>query len=116
MIQAKDLRIGNWVDTIDGQLQVIDVMCDSVNTKLHNGLLFDDTDDIPLSEDVLVRCGFTTDRWGWVIVINDFRLRLDIHYSYKLLNENPISIKYLHQLQNLFYAVAGTELTYQTKS
>ena len=81
---------------------------------------------IPLTPEVLEKCGLSRDSEGWFLSFdlkiydplvrngvgglsqNDFKI-VSILYGTKLF---PIGIKYLHQLQNLYFAITGKELTY----
>jgi hypothetical protein len=120
-MKANELRIGNWV-TVYPQIsiqQVVDVMCDGINTdktiRAHYGLV----EPIPLTEEWLLKFGFEIklDNFNWnaaigVNEIGDFKLSLrhtdDFGWFYK---SRCTPIKYVHQLQNLYFALTGEELT-----
>ena len=60
-MEAKELRIGNWINVTFSSIvkqQVVDCMCDSVNTKCHESLQFDFIEPIPLTEEWLLKFGF----------------------------------------------------------
>jgi hypothetical protein len=110
MIAANELRPGNfltraghWV-IVDGQT-IRDVSSVPGAAERYEG--------IPLSRAVLDRCGF---RDGSIRVSNDvgwaFRLELDSGELVLAVKEYalPVNCKYLHQLQNLYYAITGDEL------
>src|SRR5690606_15277149 len=72
MIKAQELTCNNWIDTINGDEQVVDVLCDSVNTTtLQNGL-YDNIRPIELTPELLGKikgCNLTLDgkhttKWG----------------------------------------------------
>lgn len=119
MIQAKDLRIGNWV-YIDGMYQqVYDVMCDSVNTDFHNAMTYENVQGIPLNEEWLIKLGFEkpdpNDLYGGLLIpINhEYKLRLiksfDI-WTWEHNDKHIVLLPYIHTLQNLFYSLSGEEL------
>ena len=67
---------------------------------------------IPLTEDWLKRFGFALFAWGWVKKSeNDIGFRISYpHLHFQRENENPLKIQYVHQLQNLYFALTGEEL------
>ena len=73
---------------------------------------------IPLSPDVLKACGFvnSTDV-HWCVPSNDPSKSFEIcvwsdHVSYTMSNHFHLILNSLHQLQNLFFALTGQELSY----
>lgn len=114
MIQANELRIGDEID----RGAVVEIHKDGV--KVFNGLHYYENEifPIPLSPEILEKCGFSKtsyeeqswqisqsengivfcedDKNGYCEVVLDF-------YS-------QVRVRYLHQLQNLYYALTGTEL------
>jgi hypothetical protein len=113
-MKATELRIGNWVmiDPSNIPQQVVDVMCDSVNTvnvqSAHYGLV----DGIPLTEERLLEFGFEKD-------VSKYNICWFLNHVYiwfvdgKYINELDLPIDYVHQLQNLYFALKGEELTYR---
>tara|TARA_R110000868_G_C10354575_1_gene716653 strand:+ start:15 stop:380 length:366 start_codon:yes stop_codon:yes gene_type:complete len=117
MIDVKDLRVGNWVSTgSDDVLDDYDSLYFQIEPKHYDCLtkgMFDYV-PIPLTEDILAKCGF------------EKRTSLDeTHYSDNkslpiLLNSNGdyilcdidirVVVKYVHELQNLYKALVGVEL------
>jgi len=119
MIDARELRIGNWVEapcfgivnSIQKTLTISDIQ--------HCQKFPDRYKPIPLTEEWLLKFG-----------VNDFgKAATDINFvSYHKGNNkfyyaiayyygedgyvytNDIEIKYVHQLQNLYFALTGTEL------
>lgn len=66
---------------------------------------------IPLTEEILLKCGSCLDRAYYILT------PVEMRYSYKrkefcvFFNTEVICcIKYLHQLQNLYFALTGKEL------
>ncbi len=137
MIQANELRVNNYIIDQYGDIGKV-VGINSDKEYKHNGQLFVGTatlyydnykgsigrwiqtlKPIKLTEEILLKCGFNYKdgeyvRGLWklapdhpkeeVVGYGLFIKRLD----WTRTNEN--SIKYLHQLQNLFFGITGHEL------
>lgn len=127
MIDAKDLRVGNWVWYKEYPCKV-DAICDLPNKKevsikgdhLLGELKFQEIDPIPLSTELLIKCGFKYTGYGYDFP-DKWRLYLDFYCKGKFGifvkqgdRSSDISIggdiKYVHQLQNLTYCLTGIEL------
>ena len=112
-LQAKELRIGNWVYHSSGN--IIDV--EIINSDIEE----DDLQPIPLTEEWLVKLGFKryTDRHytmslssrGLINVYlspdGDLSVELGTTTGY-LLGYPPIT--HVHHLQNLYWCLCGKEL------
>ncbi len=116
-MKAQDLRIGNLVYDRDGKTATIDSIGMFGNVRLttsdyhcESSTLFD-CDPIQLTEEWLLRFGF--EKVNHYFQINEFwvyfRLR-DYKYVFRHCVKT-FEIKYVHQLQNLYYALTGEELT-----
>lgn len=122
MIKANDLRPGCWIKTVNGYEQVVDVLCDSVNTKTLQNELYDNIEPIELTP-VLLR------KIGGCEMIHDGCYNLTWELKHR---ERFITIKYskpdktwrvtfvseiilqrltLHWLQNVIYYNWGKELS-----
>ena len=100
MIQVNELRVGNWV-LEDGEYKKLKSMWD-----------FDDIDDfdpIPLTEEILLKCGFERNHYGGLYLLSKFDFDLTKE-GYFLVDNVRVHCKHLHQLQNLYFALTGTEL------
>jgi len=119
-MKAQELIIGNWVNiSISSALeqQVIDVMCDCVNTKYHECISYDFVEPIPLTEEWLLKFGFEAElknadsKNGRFMVYTKYPITFNTNHGWWLysmkLNVQP---EYVHQLQNLYYALTGEEL------
>ncbi|MFH1348413.1 MAG: hypothetical protein ABIH58_02145 [Patescibacteria group bacterium] len=109
-IKASELKIGNWVRNIDG-----------VEYPIENGWQLDEGDTVypvPLTEEWLLKFGFEYD----TITYSRGELMLSSHSDIDLSSYNVwwgtltygnlnFQIKYVHQLQNLYFALTGDELT-----
>jgi len=126
MIQANELRIGNLI--LDSKGFVLLIKSISEKNKQVSGYFpklndfgsdyYDDCRPIPLTEEILTKCGFRKSKLEGY----------DVHFRYdhQLLHSSVTSIynadfsikldnvargvKSLHQLQNLFFALTGNEL------
>ena len=127
MIQANELRIGNWVQLksdISGQLKNIQVDSEWFMSEADQRL----SEPIPLTPEILEKCGFVVVKSGWYkknyftdcneaveemqISYNIFTGRCGIgdadnDWGTAMLGKTFTS---LHQLQNLYFALTGTEL------
>lgn len=119
MIKANELRIGNLVDYF-GKYKIVTKIqkegikyylgCSDSLKDLMNCYNEEDAySAIPLSEEILLKVGFELS--GSVQKIGYFRLIYEdggklFFYSHPMLK---IELKYLHQLQNLYFTSTGNE-------
>jgi len=123
-MKVEELRIGNWVNLgidRDGAIKLISEK--SVVIKLPTSTLrttFDDDgiEPIELNEEWLLKFGFTDEKLEnehYKIVISYYD---GWHFSYEEKEKYgcadvylyPASISYVHQLQNLYFALTDKEL------
>jgi hypothetical protein len=104
-MKKQELRIGNLIE-VNGVIQEVCVIplpenCTPENTK-----------PIPLTEEWLLRFGFVKGRKDkfWVILENQLMYKYGrVYYnSWAILESQP---KYVHQLQNLYFALTNQELS-----
>ena len=122
MIKANDLRIGNWVTDYYGSNGTL--------VSIHKGGSYrvevDETitawgeeniKGIPLTPEILEKCGFekSSDPYGGYLSqqLENGKLRIaqDDNGFYHDAGFSKPRINHLHQLQNLYFALTGTELT-----
>jgi hypothetical protein len=110
-MEANELRIGNFIQ-YDGlqrpsKVSIIDTTVTSTRTKAK---------PIPLTEEWLLNFGFEKDErneyWFWkncisVSVLGYIELLSFNKQSFK----TNLKLDYVHQLQNLYFALIGEELT-----
>jgi hypothetical protein len=110
-IKATELRIGNYYkpEILD------DVLYDVITVEDISDLFYDPIDDyyspIPLTEEWLLRFGFYKDTNYYTnhLIETSFMFkRTMIHQSGEV---NVKYLEYVHQLQNLYFALTGEELT-----
>ena len=122
---ATELRIGNYVEWNNTKLIVTCINIDFCigYDKLKEESIHDQTSKpmfkpIPLTEDILLKCGLVKDEWEYTFPFNNgstaysiqyYGDKLGFSYSGELTKETWITS--LHQLQNLYFALTGEELT-----
>lgn len=111
-MKAQDLRIGNYVQFTTETIYKVDILYDS-----YNGLEW--WKPIPLTEEWLFKFGFV--KYGKLhdsYKLNPFIVELGFlgnNYTFrKIMNKNESvllkELKYVHQLQNLYFELTGCEL------
>lgn len=134
MIDIKELRYGSWVGYMyeDNPVRIVHIYEDLV--------VFDDGDivseadpeeifPIPLTEEILFRCGFSKDGYkpghigidfksgsmtfDFVLEEPGFMGEWDKHYTFELPKHRFVNVEHLHQLQNIFFAITKKELEYE---
>jgi hypothetical protein len=119
MIKANELRFGNYIyahgctwnfDTTDYRYYD----CDTEG--------FPDFEAIPLTSEILKAADFAEVQWSFfvhytrVLVGYEFRLDYVSEGEYHWIEGNTnVPIYYVHQLQNLYFILTGTELELQVK-
>ena len=124
MIAANELRIGNWVmsDDVNMPYQVtaagILVIANSPENR----------SPIPLTPEILIACGFNGNvlllgekgvcSLGWHFISNTYKKETTVNLAYDYddcayeshNSEHETEIKYLHQLENLYFVLTGKEI------
>jgi len=115
MITANELRIGCIVN-FNGKYKIIKTYDDLSESWLN------EYSPIPLNPEILVDCGFEQDissqYGGYLIAIGEGeKIRIindESHgWHYPLNGYQRPKTNYLHQLQNLYFALTGIELEYK---
>jgi hypothetical protein len=128
MIAANELRIGNWIirKSSGNHQQVREILTTRVlldnepplNPRKHMTVSLLSIDPIHLSPEILEKCGGIkqpdnngTDLYWFK---KDFGIRL-LNYTDPIVHilgydRRHQNIKYIHQLQNLYFAIVGEEL------
>lgn len=109
-MKAQELRIGLWMKSTVMDLNffklTIDDIVNEVKNKQHNGLF----EPIPLTEEWLLKFGFIQSEDDQD---HYFFQNFDISLSLNIVLYVGVNIKYceyVHQLQNLHFALTGQEL------
>ncbi len=125
-MDAKELRIGNWVKFTPDNGNFIVSQLDNYNTysKTINGLCNEDCEPIRVTEEWLVRFGFSKDSDGSYLK-NDISIFIDKRFKSNLyLQTNDkvkhydwfgfeLKVEHVHQLQNLYYSLTQKELIWK---
>ena len=125
MIQANELRIGNLVLDGNGEITTVESIVDgAINYSLDYGALwtdeeycFENLNPIPITEEWLFKFGFVfddvaeyfTEEKVYIKYYNEFGIKIDIEGLFY----NGIyrqKLQYVHQLQNLYFALTQKEL------
>jgi hypothetical protein len=120
-MKAQDLRIGNWVQFRHTETPVLITLGDFVREYKEEHL--EDYEPIPLTEEWLERLGFEKDEEYDEGGLVDYRMTLmknslefvSFWNSEDLTGVNQpqtsVDVRHVHQLQNLYFALTGEELT-----
>lgn len=123
-MKANELRIGNLL-LHNGKIVVVEGIGDETDTYIESFIIWHDSrgdkisefSEIPLTPEILEKCGFIFNKEDdsyWTK--KDFGIRL-IDGCLHIIgyNRKHTIIKYLHELQNAFHALAGEELEIKEK-
>ena len=109
-MKANELRIGNLV-TFNGKQIIVSwedvqfIMTSDFEKEYHK--------PIPLTEEWLLKFGFEVDENLWFTInLIGYSIERDDDISWDFLKSEDfiVNIKYVHQLQNLYFALVGEEL------
>lgn len=113
-LTAQDLRIGNYVmynGVIHTVLEIRVFNCELRNDEGYNIVEHEEIEPIPLTEDILLKCGFECYEFDKGHP-NQYRFKsrlIVIRNGYFYDYGTGIKIEFLHKLQNLYYEL-GNEL------
>lgn len=125
-MEAKELRIGNWVNHLDNwsyrqpktDFKEFYFKWDESDFYALGEctLNLEDVQPIPLTEEILLKCGFEYNNNYGQFKHPNCPLYFTKHPNNKTLlcfihNCTNGTTKFLHQLQNLYFALTNTELT-----
>jgi hypothetical protein len=115
MIKANELRIGNLVKNGLGEFIIIK---NNINERNTGGYILKTLEPVPLTEEWLIKFGFINDEeigYSWYIEwegcvilaydLDDKGIRVSDTWEFG-------KREYVHQLQNLYFALTGCELQY----
>ena len=114
MIQPQEIRIANYIE-YNGEIIKLDgsLLCCYIQNELEFPL-----NPIPLTEEILLKFGFEKRdkinppfrNYQYVFMKNGFLIGSDFLFHYISGNTE---LKHVHQLQNLYFALTGEELTFK---
>lgn len=124
MIKAKELRVGNIISvpSLNRIGKVISFTERTIKVKLpeskltsvtHKGLEGLDVNPIPLTEEWLLKLGFERIGKDGFWFNNGVYLDWNIEGFCIAMFHRRVTVKYVHQLQNLCFSLTGEELTIQ---
>ena len=119
MIKTNELRIRNLVNSKnDGIISITNISEKSVavsEAHCYNHIPVEFISPIPLTDEWLLKLGFKKNGRDWELPNFRFHVNKPINYNgfvfcdgYTVITEK---IQYVHQLQNLYFALTGAELT-----
>ena len=126
MIKANELRVGNHLFKYGEVVKIVEIGIKhkgDTNYYLRSendncGYWIDQFNPIPLTEEILLKCGFEKRSDGDynlfkysevdIIICNDFS-----SWQCDGINFSVNRIKYIHQLQNLYWCLVGKELNFE---
>jgi hypothetical protein len=126
-IEEKELRIGNFVALSETDMlfkveSISSTGLDVSNDDEETWIEIESFEPVPLTEEWLLRFGFEKKRqsgriYDYCYIKNGlYYAPMDFHrWVYKNKSLEDVEIKYLHQLQNLHFALTGKELIYNNK-
>jgi hypothetical protein len=109
-MKANELRVGNWIIGCNGKYLQI---CEDGMEILMGARNYGDFDLIPLTHEILKKAGFVSFEDGWYGLTpfrKGYMWTWNIYDRHLQWNGNIVPCQYLHQLQNLYYALTGEEL------
>lgn len=153
MINSKELRIGNYLLSNTSDWVTVESILSSTmriyghyegddNEEYLADFSQDDLSPIPLTAEILEKCGFVHDKNGWYkisytafnasdyddliyhLIEHDVEISVNIKSNWVNIHNithdeqgatSKNRIKYLHQLQNLIHALTGEELKHYTE-
>lgn len=119
-MKANELRIGNWVEQPNDGVTRVTAILNDLQIKTETGYIDKYCRPIPLTEEWLLKFGFTYDEvFGWsfsdekiYFILNYYQPnnRVVLETDEESVITVPQDISYVHQLQNLYFALTGQEL------
>lgn len=113
-MKASELRIGNHIQCLDDILTVEYLDKLLVKGNYHRDAVWNTSvqlkhcKPIPLTEEWLLEFGFKNNRLG---LFDCVKVVDDIGYHIYFIGKHLKEVQYVHQLQNLYFALIGEELT-----
>jgi hypothetical protein len=117
-MKATELRIGNWVDQPNEGVAKVTSILNNLQIRTETGYVDKYCKSIPLTEEWLLKFGFKINRqtkednniWRCNWTEGYFEVEQIIGFFLWDNHCYGTEIKYVHQLQNLYFALTGEEL------
>lgn len=115
MIDSRELRIGNFIQSNGKTLKVLGVKNEKVELDGYaHWIDLSTIEPIPLSEEVLLKSGAVLHGIEYIIKASALPMKIRFHSGIAYCEIGNVylgdRIKYLHELQNLKYILCGVEL------
>ena len=123
MIKANELRVGNLIYNIKNEFEKRQIIVSGITPTMiackqivteHKFF-----EPIPLTEEWFLKAGFDLIYYGYnglidIEIMLPWAGRKEIAYSVRINNEYSVGepFQYVHQLQNLYFALTGEELVF----
>jgi len=114
-MDAKELRLGNFLQDRKGRLCIVKIIDNNDEGFMASAVKWLVTSlpnsPIPLTEEWLFKFGFEKGNLEYFIHEN-VRINFDLQFEFKGVNNLNFgtNLEYVHQLQNLYFALTGKEL------
>jgi hypothetical protein len=123
-MKGEELRLGNLVSNMNPRhndsILTIESIGDNHEVNVfYRKYLLSELEPIPLTEEWLLKLGFKNNSMNtYNILLQGFLLEYNLQHNVvdavnKVHFNLNIPVKYVHQLQNLYFALTGEELTKQ---
>ena len=99
-MKAEELRIGNYIIYQKEHI----IKCDLKDIELSEI----DREPIPLTKEILLKCGYVKQERNKYRVVG--HCIWNVQEDMFVCDKNGVILKYLHQLQNLYFALTGEGL------
>jgi hypothetical protein len=111
-MKATELRIGNWVDQPNEGVAKVTSILNNLQIRTETGYVDKYCKPIPLTEEWLLKFGFKWKNFAFRDGTFTVRYQKEFYVYLSVEGVRPIQIKldYVHQLQNLYFALTGEEL------
>jgi hypothetical protein len=129
MIQANELRVGNWITGNFPFMIIKQVSCYGVDLYMPQceaddfSYDLEEIEPIPLTPEILEQCDFVFDGASYLAKDGIGQISYRVHLwvinntIMWVANEGfSVTLNSLHQLQNLYYALTGKELEIKLKT
>ena len=114
MLEAKELRLGNYIYKLDTPVRV------EVETFRNVKAMLFPYSPIPITEEILIKCGIERASWreSSPLYLNGNKtshpdvISISLYSNFcriKIVDKTVRTLKYLHELQNLYFARTGED-------
>jgi hypothetical protein len=127
-MKANELRIGNFIKYNNEQIGIVSGIQEflfnngkvAINQRIDIFYHIENINPIALTEEILLKCGFKDNNYSLDLKLGTKKITFNWYSRIVLTGvrngyycQKYKHIKYLHQLQNLYFALTGKELEYE---